>query len=315
MSRLLPRLAQINLNLVVVLEVLLEECSVSGAARRLGVSQSAVSQSLGQLREALDDPILVRAGRTMVRTPKADVLAAGLGAALGELQRVLYETQAFEPATFERRFVVGSNTEMAWLIGSNLYARLQALAPRVEVVFERTSGAIEAKLTSGVLDFAIEGELDDRRGLGRHPLRPESFVTLLREGHPCAPAAGEALTPEVWLSIPHLVVGQAHPRRDVIDGLLGAHGLERTVGMRVSSVLSCGAIVEETDMCWSTIGAVAYRMMERHRLVAYDLPLPQPSLPPGFVYWHERWSRDPGHAFMRGLLAECLEDLQGKSAR
>jgi len=300
-----PRLSSINLNLLVSLDALLDECSVTRAAKRVGVSQSAMSQSLRQLRDLLDDEVLVKSGRNMVATPRAEGMAQGLHTALGDLNRVLHERPVFNPTELNRRFVIGSEQTLSWLLGAPLYNRLQELAPNVEVVFEGNDGS-SARLRAGTLDFVIDTGVPDEDGLRREILVRDSFKPVIREGHPLAPPEGEPLPYETWAAIPHVVVGTAYPLKNKLDGFLASKGLSRTIAMRVPSALTCARIVEETDLCWNAPIMMAHQMREKYAIVAYDLPVNFPLLS-AYIYWHARWDRDPAHRFILGLIREVLD--------
>ncbi len=109
-----PKLAAIDANLLVALDALLQEVSVTRAARRMGVTQSAMSQTLSRLRSQLDDPLLVRAGRGMEPTPFVRRFAGRLRAAIAELEAVVHDRPAFDPVTTPRRFVVAMVDYLAW---------------------------------------------------------------------------------------------------------------------------------------------------------------------------------------------------------
>lgn len=294
-------LAAVNLNLLVALDALLREQSVTVAARRVGVSQSAMSQSLAQLRVLLDDPLLVRDGRLMLPTPRAEAIRPGLQRVLGDLAQVLRADATFSPASLQRRFVIASVDVVPYMFAPALVRHLRSEAPGVELVFEDRDRAVD-RMREGSVDLLFQNQLADEQGLARMDIPSDTFVPVLRRGHPAAPAAGEPLSFETWASIPQIMVGPALPRTNYVDEFLKSMGLERTVALRVQSALSCARVLEETDLCWNTARVGALAMQRNFDIELHRLPAAMPSFP-FYLYWHERWSNDPGHRYLRGLWA------------
>jgi len=304
-------LSSVNLNLLVALDALLEEQSVTQAAARAGVSQSAMSQSLSQLRDLLEDQVLVRSGRNMVLTPRAAAMGAELHTVLGDLNRVLRGRPQFDPATLSRRLVISAAPDLAWLIAADLYNRLQDIAPGVHIVFDANGDPVN-RLRAGTVDFVVGFELGGISGIRSHELTTASFRAVLRAGHPLAPPLGEPLSFESWAAIPQVVMGTVMPQRNPMDDFLETHGFSRTIAMFLPSAAACARVVNETDLCWNTVtaNALAYQQYFTN-LQTHELPL-VPRFPVAELYWHARWDDDPGHNFLREILVESIMDAIGQ---
>jgi DNA-binding transcriptional LysR family regulator len=146
----------INLNLLPALDALLAETSVSAAAARTGVSQSAMSHSLARLRELLDDPLLVSAGRQMVPTARAQALAGPLRAALEQLRGALAAGAPFDPATAERQLAIAAFDYFEMIAVPELVAFLGRRAPNMTLRIERLSPAVTRRLVAGELDMVLD---------------------------------------------------------------------------------------------------------------------------------------------------------------
>ena len=160
-------LGSFNLNLLLALDALLTERSVTAAARRVGVTPSAMSHSLAELRELLDDALLVRSGREMLLTPRAQALVTPLHQLLGDAQRLLGGGASFEPETAERRFVIAAPDFLATLLLPPLLAAIGRNAPRISIeIVPSTRRGNAWLLESGDLDLALRvdhGELAEAR--------------------------------------------------------------------------------------------------------------------------------------------------------
>ncbi len=290
-------LASVNLNLLVAFDALLAERHVTRAAKRLGVTQSALSNSLYKLRVLFDDPLFVRGPRGMLPTARALALGPQVRAGLSELERALAET-SFDPATAERRFVIAASDFVQLVVLPELIAHLTEAAPGVRLeVRGYGQHVVPGGLASGEIDVAL-GYFD--RIPARHAHRvlfEEPFVCIVRKGHPRVRAK---LTAELWASIPHVIVSEqteALPTR--VDKALAEHGLSRTVALRVSHFLVVPKIVASTDLSAA---------IDRRVALAFDLPLcifePPIALRPGRVamVWHDRSTHDPALAWLRDAI-------------
>lgn len=290
-------LSGVNLNLLVAFAALSRERSVTRAARRVGITQSAMSNALRQLRALFEDELFVRAPRGVVPTPRATALAAPIDRALGLIEGVL-SAPRFDPRTDARTFVVAADDYQQLVLLPPLLGALSAQAPHVRIRVQHSARhAVPEGLARGDLDLAVGWFGAPPARHHRAALFDEEFACIVREGHA---RVRKRLGLATWASLPHVVVSETDQATS-IDRALAARGLSRTVAQRVSHVLIVPALVAATD--WSA--ALSRRVAERFSqgLAVHPLPLPVPRSTASMV-WHDRADADPAHRYLRGVLAE-----------
>lgn len=294
-----------NLNLLVTLDALLAEGHVSRAARRLGLSQPAVSNALAQLRSWLGDPLLVRSGAVMIPTERARALAGPVRAALQTLQAAL-EAPSFDPARAARTFVLATTDFVEFVMLPRLLARVAARAPGVHFrVVSWPHHRVPPTLESGEVDLWIgfTGELPP--GHKQQDLFPDEFVCIVRKDHP---RVGKRLTLKTYASLAHLLVTTDSEGPGVVDLALAKVNLRRTVALRMSHFLMVPAVVAATDH----VAALSRRVAEPFAklLPLRVLPPPLP-LPRGTVQqvWHDRTDASLAHRWLRAQVAELASEV------
>ncbi|MBA3501737.1 MAG: LysR family transcriptional regulator [Myxococcota bacterium] len=290
------RLSGIDLNLLTSLDALLAEQNVTRAAKRLGVSQPAVSHSLRRLRELLGDELLVRAKVGMTATPRALELRGAVRAALEAAEVVLRAAPAFDPATAERTFVVSMADQQSFVLLPPLVERLAREAPgiRIDVRPPPTDS-----LASDV-ELAIGVWIDSPANVLEQALWRESFMCVLRKG---SAAARGVLDRKRYLALSHLLVAPRGTPGSFVDDLLAKGGERRNVTLRVPHFLVAPHVVATTDLVWTAPEGIARVFVEYMPLVLRDPPLRID----GFTVsmrWHARVDGDPGLAWLRKLLRE-----------
>ena len=290
-------LAAVDLNLLVTLEALLAERSVTRAARRLGLSQPATSHALQRLRDLFGDPLLVRAPGGLQATDRALSLSAPLAQALDAVRRTFDGPAAFDPATARRTFAVATADHGSFVLLPELWATLNAEAPGVDVTVRvDTVDQGMRELADGDLDLLIGPYQREVAGYYRQRLMHERFVCVLRRGHPAA--AGGEFTLDAWLALPHLLVAPRGRPGSAVDTALAALGRARRVGLMVPQFLVAPHVVAGSDLVWTAPERMARAYAALLPLVLRPVPIPLE----GFTVWqswHERRHRDPGHAWMR----------------
>lgn len=289
-------LSAVDLNLLVALDALLSERSVTLAARRLGLSQPAVSHALRRLRELFGDPLLVRSSGGLQPTERALSLSAPLSHALESVRRTLEGPAAFDPATATRTFAVATADHGSFVLLPELWAALNAEAPGVDVAVR--AGTVEQgmrELLDGELDLLVGPYQREVAGYYRQRLLHERFVCVLRRGHPAA--RGE-FTLDRWLSLPHLLVAPTGRPGSAVDAALSAMGRTRRVGLSVPQFLLAPHVVAASELVWTAPERMARAYAALLPLTVVPVPIPLE----GFTVWqswHERRHRDPGHAWLR----------------
>ncbi|MEU3487528.1 LysR family transcriptional regulator [Streptomyces massasporeus] len=298
----------LDLNLLVALDVLLEEQSVGGAARRLHLSEPAMSRTLGRIRKALGDPVLVRAGRRMVPTPRALAVRAEVSAVV-ERARALFTPPAdTDLRTVTRTFTVLCHDAVAAACGPALFARAARDTPGIRLRFLAESHVDAPLLREGTADLEV-GVIDTvAPEVHVEPLYEDRMMGVVRAGHPLL--EGE-LTPERFArEADHLVVSRRGRLRGPVDDALAGLGLTRRVVGSVGTFPASLFVVRATDLtglisCWSVPMARALGV------ATFEVPLPLPPLQVGLA-WHPRHDADPAHAWLRGAVREILFDRSCK---
>ncbi len=289
-------LRRYDLNLLVALEALLDEASVTRAAARLNLSQSAVSATLDRLRHTFNDPILVRAGNRMELTSLARRLQGPLKAALASIQATLDVPREFDPAKspFHARLALSDYGGL--LVLPTLHRLLRKDAPGFTIeVLPKYKDDVLTRLPTGDIDLATAAEVPQRPGLFSTPLVNERFVVAVRRGHPLSRGK---LTVARMLQHPHVTV-TAHGTTDAIVGrAFKAHGHERCVMVTVPVFSSAIALASESELVSIVPERIATWLEKR-----FDLALLEPPLDiPGYTLhlcWHLRTEHDPAHQYLR----------------
>jgi DNA-binding transcriptional LysR family regulator len=298
-----PELGGLNLNLLAALDALLDERNVRRAAERLGVTQSAMSHTLRQLRELFGDPLLVRSGNRMLPTPRAEAVRRPLRQALLQLQAVVGDEAEFVPATAQRRFTLAASDAAAMTVLPVLIARLAAEAPGVDLdVVPVDRAMLPAQLEAGEIDVALAPDGGEAPGVHRQGLYPTEFAVLARADHP---GIGPRLTLDAYCRLPHALVVVTGHGPGLVDVALAQQGRQRRVALRIPYFLAAPVVLMGSDLLLTVPRDAAERFAERFALRVDDPPLP---LPTGMVsmLWHERFARDPALVWLRALLCQCV---------
>jgi DNA-binding transcriptional LysR family regulator len=293
-------LARLNLNLLPALEALLRERNVTAAARRLGMSQSAMSHALARLRDLLGDPLLVVSGRKMAITPRGEQIAAALPDALAVLERALVAPAAFAPATATQRFRVATFDYFELTTLPEVLAYLRRHAPGVDLDVERVDAAAIARLVDGEIDLVLGAEsMTMPAGLRRRTLYRDPFAVIARPGHPRVGAG--RLTLARYVELDHILIAVEGRGAGVVDRALARQGLARRVALRLPHFGSAGLAVLHSDLVCTVASTVAHRARQLHGVRVLEPPLELPS--PALVAWWPRQHDDePARRWFRDIL-------------
>ena len=299
------KLEALDLNLLLVLDALSTERSVTQAAAKIGLSQPALSNALSRLRVLFHDPLFERSGGQMQPTPRARQLLVPLGEAIAKLREAIEPQAAFRPEASEREFLVATNDYVDALLLPHLVRRLEREAPSVALRTLRTEylflPPIE-RLQSGELDLALGffGETPRRNpGLLNKRLFNGRLVCILRAGHP---RAGRKLNLRAFVEIPHVrIMYPGTERSGSVDTILRSRGLSRRIAVTVPHYLTIPAIVAKSDLLGVVPELMARRAARSLRLKIFDSPIPLPDI--GIMMtWNERSQFDRAHRWFR----ECV---------
>ncbi|MFJ4938956.1 LysR family transcriptional regulator [Streptomyces pseudovenezuelae] len=296
------RVTQLDLNLLVALDVLLEEQSVGGAARRLHLSEPAMSRTLGRIRKALGDPVLVRAGRQMVPTPRALAVRAEVSAVVERARALFTQGREVDLRTVERTFTVLGPDTIAAACGAELFRRTAAEAPGVRLRFLAESHVDAPFLREGTADLEIGAVGAAAPEVHVELLHEDRMMGVVRRGHPLL--EGELTAERFATEAGHLIVSRRGRLRGPVDEALAELGLERRVVGAVGTIPSSLFVIRDTDLV-GLVSSWVLPLVAALDLVTFDVPLRLPPLRLGLA-WHPRHDADPAHAWLRRTVRELL---------
>ena len=299
-------LARLDLNLLLVFHHLLREKRVSAVATVLGMSQPAVSSALGRLRSSLGDELFLRSQGGMVPTPYALQLAEPVAMALDSLQQALNVRASFDPSSSERRFTLAMTDvgEMYFLpVLMDALAR-KAAGVTLNVVAV-TSINLKDDMASGRTDLALGLLPQLQAGFFQQALFRQPYVCLMRKGHPLA--ANPGLQMNDFAQACHvrvLAAGTGHGR---VDEALERQGLQRHFRLTVPHYVALGDVLGHSDLIATVPERFAQRVTGPFGLTTRPLPL---AVDGSAIhqFWHARLHKDPGHQWLRELVAQCFGD-------
>ena len=292
-----------DLNLLVTLDVLLTEGNVARADKRLHLSPSAMSRALARLRETTGDPLLVRAGRGMVPTPRALELRERVGQLVHDTEAVLRPAQAPDLAQVERIFTLRTSDGFVETFGPALIARVAAEAPGVRLRFVQKTDKDSTPLRDGAVDLET-GVLGPAMGpeVRVQALLRDRFVGVVRAGHPLAAAR---VTTRRYTAGRHIAVSRRGLEQGPIEQVMGPLGLQRDIATTVGGFATALALARATDL----IATVPERHTAglRAGMHSFALPIEVPPITVSLL-WHPRLHADPVHRWLRGVvLAVCAD--------
>jgi DNA-binding transcriptional LysR family regulator len=299
----LPHMSMPDLNLLVTLDVLLAEGSVARAAKRLRLSPSAMSRALARLREATGDPLLVRAGRGLVPTPRALELRERIGPLVQDAESVLRPARKLSLKRLVRMFTLRTSEGFVENFGPELIRRVANEAPGVRLRFlpkiDKDSTPLRdasVDLETGVIGKTMGPEIRTQ-GLFR-----DRYIGAVRPGHPLSDGG---ITPARYAAGQHVFVSRRGLDKGPIDEALASFGLERQVVAIVGGFSAALALARASDL----IASVPERHTANLRAGMHCFPLPVP-LPDITVslFWHPRLDADPAHRWLRGIVHEVCAD-------
>ncbi|MED5619834.1 LysR family transcriptional regulator [Ideonella sp. BN130291] len=299
----MPDTPRPDLNLLVTLDVLLAEGSVARAARRLRLSPSAMSRALARLRDTLGDPLLVRAGRGLVPSPRAIELRERVRQIVHDAEAALRPAKSLDLQKLARTFTLRTSDGFVETFGPALLALVGEQAPGVRLRFlpklDKDSTPLregEVDLETGVIGKAMGPEVRVQA------LFRDRFVGVVRAGHPLATGKVSA---KRYAAARHIALARANRDKGRVDEALAALGLQREVVAQVGGFSPMLALARATDLVAS--------VPERHTaglragMVSFALPVALPEITVSLM-WHPRMDGDPAHRWLRG----CVRDATSR---
>ncbi|WP_028113822.1 LysR family transcriptional regulator [Ferrimonas kyonanensis] len=307
------QLSRLDLNLLICLHVLLEQRSVTKAAHKLHLSQSAISKSLSRLRTQFNDPLFLRQSHGLEPTPYARNLATPLKQLLGAVE-ALTTPGDFQANRSERCFMMAMVETMYPLLLPQFLTELQQQAPLVTIDARTWASDSLERLARGELDFGITGKDIHFQDARRTLLPPKGIVyeELYRDSHCCLVRRGHPLLHQNWdldayLSARHLQVRCDEHEHWLLDLKLAEQQRSRTIAMHVPDFNSAASVCAHTDLILTAPGRYARHIEAGLNLVIVPLPM---ALPPisYTLFWHQHHDSDAGHRWFRELiLSRCQQ--------
>ncbi|WP_405164485.1 LysR family transcriptional regulator [Nocardia sp. NBC_01499] len=300
------KLASFDLNLLVALDALLAEESVSRAAERLRIGQPAMSATLTRLRSVLGDPVLVRVGRAMERTVFAESLREPLAEILHDVELLLNSGTAFDPATSRRSFTIAASDYVTLMLLRPLIERLSTIAPEVSLrVIPGDAGMLE-NVRRGLIDLAIYPAelLPMNLPFRTEKLFTEDFVCVTAAANP---DVGEELTVEQLSTLPYLAAAQG-ALASLADQRLDEAQIPRNTTMTAQSFVLAPFLLPGTRMYTIIQRRLAALLMDDARFRTLQPPIPIAAVHE-LLIWSPRRTADAGHDWLRAQLHNNAELL------
>ena len=302
----------IDLNLLPALDALLAEGSVTGAARRLGLSTSAMSRTLARLRAVTGDPLLVRAGGGLVPTPRAVALREQVQTVARDALAVLSpQPVEVDLASLQRTFTVQANEGFVALFAASLVAAVTRQAPGVQLRFAPRPAKEARWLREGVLDLEIGVLGEAAPEIRMQSIFHDRFVGAARSGHPLLDGP---MTLERYMACRHVVSSRKAVADGPLDRALADLGIRRTISAIVAGFPDALRIARQSDLVaqvpqsfFAAGVSVAAGVVEG--LQPFELPIRTPEIVVSAM-WHPRLDADPAHRWLRAaFVSVCREAL------
>ena len=297
-----------DLNLLVTLDVLLEEQSVARAAQRLRLSPSAMSRALARLRETTGDPLMVRAGRGLVPTPRALELRARVAQLVQDGQAVLRPAEKLDLKKLVRTFTLRTSDGFVENFGPSLVARVSTEAPGVRLRFLQKPNKDSAPLRDGTVDLETGVvEKSTSPELRMRALFRDRYIGVVRKGHPLSRGK---VTLARYTAARHVGVARRGIDADPVDEALRRIGVERQIVTIVGGFSTALAI--------SRASALIASVPERHSgnlragMHNFPLPFPMPEITVSLI-WHPRLHTDLAHRWLRGCVHDACRSGSGSA--
>lgn len=301
----------LDLNLLTTLDALLTEGSVTGAAQRMNLSPSAMSRSLGRIRHALGDEILVRAGRQMVPTPRALQLHSRVRGLIEEAHLLLRSDPRSDASALIRSFTIRASDYVAGVFGVPLQVIAAREAPQVTLRFADQGKEDVSALREGRIDLDVGALGDIGPEIRVQTLLRDRFVAVLRAGHPLLKGP---LTARRFAAALHVSASRRGLNRGPIDDALAAQGLSRQVRFIVPGFHAAMLVAAASDIVAAVplaVAVTAVRLGLKIRHVNLPVTTPQVAIAQA---WHPRFDKDAGHRWLRDAVRRALTDRRARPA-
>lgn len=289
-----------DFNLLLTLDAVLSEGSVVGAARRLRLSPSAMSRALTRVREEMGDPLLVRAGRGLVPTPRAIALREPVRQLVEDIEAILRPVGGIDLGSLSRTFTIRTSDGFVENFGADLLAKVRGEAPGVRLNFIQKPNKDSTPLRDGVVDLetgVVEASLGPE--VRTQALFRDRLIGVVRDGHPID---SKRITQTWYAEAEHVVVSRTGAESDAIDlPYLGDARPRRVVSM-VSGFSAALAVARASDLVATVPDRHTLNL--RHGMTTFSLPMPTTEFTVSML-WHPRMDADAAHRWLR----DCVKQV------
>jgi DNA-binding transcriptional LysR family regulator len=295
---------EIDLNLLLVLDAMMKEQSVTAVSRKLSISQPTVSFSLKKLREILGDELFVRTGSGMQPTPRAVALAGPVGQVIRIVQDEILNPPEFDPSVSDRRFVINATDIGEMVFMPPLLGALREFAPKasIEAVCLDPHDLAQA-LSDGMVDLAI-GYMPELTGSNLYTqlLFEHPFVCLASDTHPLVK---NGINLEQYAGAKHIsLVGEGHSQQK-FEKMIEEAGIKRRIVLRSQNFMNIPFIVRDSELLATVPKVIAFAFAHMRGLAAFCPPFELPALPIR-QYWHQRMHKDPAQVWLRQTVSKLF---------
>lgn len=314
----LDKLNRLDLNLLIVLQVLFEEGSVTRAATRLHISQSAVSKNLNRLREALDDPLFVRQSHGLKPTNHALMLSQNLPQLLSQISSLI-TPPSFDPMQSQRQFSIAMVESAYETLLPHFIGEILTQAPNTHLDTHFWTGEGMSQLSQGEIDFAITGKdfihqdsqqlilTDLPPGIEYQTLYYDKQVCLVKNGHPALKwVSNGTWSLEKYLSLGHVQVRCEGNPWWALDYHLADLGHQRKICTTVPDFYGAANVSLHSELIFTLPSSFATHAQKLYSLT--QIPLPFEFLPMAYVlFWHQRNNHDLGHQWLKEIIVSRVK--------
>jgi len=299
------KLSEIDMNLLVVFDLLYQEQNTQRVARRLGITQPAISHALKRLRTVFGDELFERTSRGLMPTPLASDLHPSIAEALALLQETLNRPDDFAPQSSRRTFTIAMTDIGEIIFLPRLLERLSREAPGVALSTVRShSDDLKREMEDGHVDLAIGLIPQLGAGFYQQRLFTQRYVCLLRRGHPLARGHFGV---EAFMAARHAVVVAKDTGHGIVEEQLARAGIDRPVRLKLPHFAAVPYIISESDLVVTVTDKLARATRDRLGLELREHPLLFEEIPIN-LFWHRRFHQDPGTRWLRRLVFDMFSE-------
>lgn len=295
-----------DLNLLVIFYEVMSELNITKAAKKLHMSQPALSNALARLRNEFNDELFVRSGRGMVPTPKAVELYEPISQILQQTHSIYHE-KAFNAKTYNGHFTIATNDYFEYLLLPPLLSFLSRNSPQIKTIYRPTLGELPKRnLEQGLFDLGIAGYFGELpEGFHQETIITDSYSCLTRKNHPRVKGK---LTLKTYLELEHLLVSPQGDLKGTADSVLKEKGYERKIIAGVTSFGVPASIIAQSDYVVTLPAKIAASYSKIYNLNLFTPPIEIPPIRVKLV-WHQRTHYSPQHQWFREVIKRISAEL------